>query len=44
MYSAFNFFREVSEDWKPSFTSEDTNKIEIKEFEDDSEYDMSDID
>ncbi len=44
MYSAFNFFREVSEDWKPSFTAEDTKNFEIKEFEDEDEYNISDID
>lgn len=43
MYSAFNFFREVSADWKPSLTSENAKEIEISEFEDDNEYDISDV-
>lgn len=44
MYSAFNFFREVSNDWSPSITPKDAKKYEIKEFEDENEYDISDLD
>lgn len=43
MYSTFNFFKEVSDDWKPSLTFENAKEIEISEFEDYNEYDISDV-
>ena len=43
MYSVFNFFRKVSDDWKPSLTSEKTKETEISKVKDDNEYDISGV-